>query len=51
MDGGARHAASDLAQASCEPSVAAYRQTALIALQEVEDHFADALPTRTASPS
>jgi len=39
MDGGARQAARDSAQASLDQATASYRQTALAAMQEVEDNL------------
>ncbi len=40
VDGGARSAAVDLAQAGFDQTVASYRQTVLTAFQEVEDNLA-----------
>jgi NodT family efflux transporter outer membrane factor (OMF) lipoprotein len=39
FDGGARQAAADSALASTDQAIAAYRQTVLVALQEVEDNL------------
>ncbi len=46
FDGGARKAASASARASYDQTVAAYRQTVLGALQEVEDNLASAYALR-----
>ena len=40
FDGGRRHAASDIARAGYDATVAAYRQTTLSAFQQVEDNLA-----------
>jgi NodT family efflux transporter outer membrane factor (OMF) lipoprotein len=40
LDGGRRHALSDQAQAAYDATVAAYRESALTAFQEVEDNLA-----------
>jgi NodT family efflux transporter outer membrane factor (OMF) lipoprotein len=39
VDGGARRAAEDLANASTDQAIAAYRQAVLVAFQEVEDNL------------